>query len=134
LLASSKKCAPVGTYDRPEDLCWLVFFGIPIITAILLIVIHTLMVRNDRPVFILSLSAALSLAATQVIFWMFTYPINAASNNWTTTPKDFEAARQQWEYSHAINAALTFAAFVAFTLCLLATNVRCDDADSRQSD
>jgi len=107
------------------------FFGIPIITAFLLIVIHTFMVRHDRPVFILSLGAALSLAATQVIFWMFTYPINAASNNWTVTPKDFEAARRQWEYSHAINAALTFAAFVAITLSVLATSVRCDDADSR---
>ena len=110
------------------------FFGIPIITALLLIVIHTFMVRNDRSVFILSLSAALCLAATQVIFWMFTYPINAASSNWTVTPKDFEAARRQWEYSHTINAALTFAAFVAITLSVLATSVRCDDPDNRQTD
>jgi hypothetical protein len=47
------------------------------------------MVRNDRPVFKLSLSATLCLAATQVIFWMFTYPINVASNNWTVAPEAF---------------------------------------------
>jgi hypothetical protein len=73
------------------------FFGIPIITALLLTLVHTFMVRNDRPVFKLSLTAALCLAATQVIFWMFTHPINVASNNWTVTPEAFEVARRQWD-------------------------------------
>jgi len=95
------------------------FFGIPIISALLLTLIHTFMVRNDRSAFILSFSAAAFLAVTQVIFWMFTYPINVASNNWTATPEDFEAARRQWEYSHAVNAVLTFVAFVAITLSVL---------------
>src|SRR5262249_23537988 len=53
-----------------------------------------------------SLAAFLCLAATQGIFWMFTYPMNVASNNWTVTPADFEVARRQWEYSHAVNAVL----------------------------
>jgi hypothetical protein len=96
------------------------FFGIPIITALLLTSIHTFMVRNSRPACMLSLSTALCLAATQVVFWKFTYPISAATNNWTATPEDFDAARRQWEYSHAVNAALTFAAFVAITLSVLA--------------
>jgi hypothetical protein len=46
---------------------------------------------------------------------VFTYPVNVASNNWTVTPADFEAARRQWEYSHAITAVLTFVALVAIT-------------------
>ena len=95
------------------------FFGIPIITALLLTLIHTFMVRNDRVAFILSLSAALCLVATQVIFWMFTYPINRATDNWTVLPEAFEAARRQWEYSHAVNAVLTFAAFVFVILSVL---------------
>jgi hypothetical protein len=37
--------------------------------------------------------------------------MNVASNNWTVTPADFEAARRQWEY-----------AFVAITLSVLATS------------
>jgi hypothetical protein len=41
--------------------------------------------------------------------------VNIASNNWTVTPADFEAARRQWEYSHAINAVLTLAALLAVT-------------------
>jgi hypothetical protein len=39
-----------------------------------------------------------------------------ATNNWTITPQDFEAARRQWEYSHAVNAVLTFVALLTITL------------------
>src|SRR5262249_34013988 len=95
------------------------FFGIPIIAALLLTLLHTFMVRNDRPVFKLSLTAALCLAATQLIFWRFTYPINATTNFWTARPEAFEAARRQWEYSHAVNAVLTFVAFAAIALSML---------------
>src|SRR5215471_13950864 len=92
------------------------FFGVAIYAAIVLTLTHTLMVRNDRTTFILSLTALLCLGATQVIFWTFTYPMNVATNNWTITPQDFEAARRQWEYSHAVNAVLTFVALVTITL------------------
>jgi hypothetical protein len=94
-------------------------FGIVIITALLLTLTHTLTVRSDRTACVLSLTAFLCLAATQAIFWMFTYPMNVASSNWTVTPEDFEMARRQWEYSHAVNAVLTFVAFVAITLSVL---------------
>jgi hypothetical protein len=33
--------------------------------------------------------------------------------------EDFEAARRQWEYSHAVNAVVTFVAFMAITLSAL---------------
>jgi len=95
------------------------FFGVAIITATVFTLTHTLMVRAKRTAFLLSLTALLCLGATQVIFWTFTYPMNVATNNWTITPQDFEAARQQWEYSHAVNAVLTFVAFVTTTLSAL---------------
>src|SRR5215469_6830534 len=83
------------------------FFGVAIIAAIVFTLTHTLMVRAKRTAFLLSLTALLCLGATQVIFWTFTCPMNAATNNWTVVPQDFEAARLQWEYSHAVNAVLT---------------------------
>ena len=92
------------------------FFGVAIIAAIVFTLTHTLMVRAKRTAFLLSLTALLCLGATQVIFWTFTYPMNAATNNWTVIPQDFEAARLQWEYSHAVNAVLTFVALVTITL------------------
>jgi len=94
-------------------------FGVTIVAALLLTLLHTFMVRRDRTAFLLSLVAFLCLAATQGIFWAFTYPMNVASNQWTVAPADFEAVRRQWEYSHAVNAALTFAALVAITASTL---------------
>ena len=95
------------------------FFGVAIIAAILFTLTHTLMVRGERAAFFLSLTALLCLGATQVIFWTFTYPMNVVTNNWTINPQDFEAARRQWEYSHAVNAVLTFVALVTITLSTL---------------
>ena len=46
------------------------FFGIAVIAALLITLIHTFMVRSDRTAFFLSLAAFLCLAATQGIFWM----------------------------------------------------------------
>src|SRR5262249_31497067 len=95
------------------------FFGVAIVAAIVFTLTHTLMVRAERPAFLLSLTALLLLGATQLIFWTFTYPMNVATNNWTITPQDFDAVRRQWEYSHAINAVITFVAFVTITLYAL---------------
>ena len=92
------------------------FFGVAIIAAIAFTLTHSLMVRTERTAFLLSLTSLLCLGATQVIFWTFTYPVNVATNNWTITPPDFEAVGRQWEYSHALNAVLTFVALVTITL------------------
>ena len=90
-------------------------FGIVIFAAMLLTLLHAIMRRSERVALLLSLAAFVCLVATQVIFWMFTYPMNVASSNWTVTPDHFETARRQWEYSHAASAVLTFLALVAIT-------------------
>jgi hypothetical protein len=97
-------------------------FGIAIAAALLLTLGHTVMVRADRTASTLSLIALLCLVASQAIFWSFTYPMNVASSNWTVMPENFESARRQWEYSHAVNAIVTFAAFVAITASPLANS------------
>jgi hypothetical protein len=104
-------------------------FGIAIAAALMLTAAHTFMVRDDRAAFTFVLIAFLCLVATQMIFWSFTYPMNVASENWTRMPESFEAARRQWEYSHAASAALTFAALIAITLSALGHHGA--DADAR---
>jgi hypothetical protein len=95
-------------------------FGFAIFPALLITLVHTVMARGDHPAFALSLIAFVSLAATQAVFWTFTYPMNAATANWTVTPANFEAARRQWEYSHVGSAVLTFVALTAITISVLA--------------
>ncbi len=96
-------------------------FGIVIYGALLTTALNAIVVRRQRGPFWLSIGAFLLIAATQFIFWTFTYPANAATNNWTVMPDNFEGWRQQWEYSHAINALLTFLAFVLLALSILET-------------
>ena len=91
-------------------------FGIAIVAALVLTLWHAWLVRSSPRAFKLALAAFACLAATQAIFWTLTYPVNVASANWTSMPADFEAARRQWEYSHAASAILTLAAFLAILL------------------
>ena len=53
-----------------------------------------------RPV----LAALALMLASQALFWSFTFPANAATDNWTTMPGNWAALRLQWEYSHAAGA------------------------------
>jgi len=94
-------------------------FGVVVGVALLATLAHTLLVRADRAAFAWSLGAFVALAATQGLFWAFTYPVNAATAFWTVPPDSFEVARRQWEYSHAASAVLTFAALVAIVLAAL---------------
>jgi len=94
-------------------------FGIVIAIALLATLTNTLLVRADRRAFAWSLAAFVALAATQGAFWAFTYPVNVVTRFWTVSPQLFEAARQQWEYSHAASAVLTLVALIAIVFSSL---------------
>ena len=66
-----------------------------------------------------ALVALLCVAATQAVFWTFTFPVNRATQNWTKAPPHWEALRRRWEYSHAASAALNLVAFGAAVLAAL---------------
>jgi hypothetical protein len=101
-------------------------FGIVIVVATVTTLAQAVLVRADRTAFALALGGLLGLVGTQVVFWLFTYPMNVASQFWTITPEPFEAARRQWEYSHAASAFLTFAALIAITLSGALSSVRAE--------
>jgi len=52
----------------------------------------------------LVLGAIACLVAAQAVFWIFTYPANVATSNWTTVPDNWLTLRTQWEYSHLAGA------------------------------
>ena len=77
-------------------------------------------VRRGRPAASgLALLGATCIAATLVIFFIWTFPANQATNNWTTVPANWETLRRQWEWSHAVNAVTTFVALCSVTLSVL---------------
>ena len=65
--------------------------------------------------------AFLLIAATLAIFFVWTYPANQATQNWTAAPANWTALRAQWEDAHAAGAVLTFAALCLVTASGLAT-------------
>lgn len=95
-------------------------FGAVIFAAIGANLILAVVLRAQRMAAALALVAAVCIVLTLVVFFAWTYPANVATDNWTTMPDNWEDLRRTWEYSHAVNAALTFAALCATTLSVLA--------------
>jgi glucan phosphoethanolaminetransferase (alkaline phosphatase superfamily) len=93
--------------------------GIAVIGALLSTLILTVLVRENPRVFYLTLTATLCIALSLLVFFLFTYPANQETNNWTTLPENWQELRRQWEYSHAVGAGLYFIALTALTLSTL---------------
>ena len=66
-------------------------------------------------------AAGLLITATLALFFVWTYPANQATGNWTSVPDNWEQLRIQWEYSHAASAALTFLALLCAVAAALST-------------
>ena len=58
------------------------------------------------------------------VFFLWTYPANQATGNWTSVPENWEQLRTEWEYSHAANAAITFLALLCSVGALVSTGPR----------
>jgi hypothetical protein len=93
--------------------------GIVVAGALLSTLVLTIMARQERKVFNLTLVALLCLVGTQIVFWTFTYPANQITNNWTVLPENWLEIRKQWEYSHATNAGLNLIALISLILAVL---------------
>jgi hypothetical protein len=79
----------------------------------------TAVLRRRRAPFALPLLASALIIATLAIFFIWTYPANQATANWTDVPATWPQLRAQWEYSHAVNAVLMFLALCGVTLSAL---------------
>jgi hypothetical protein len=89
--------------------------------AMLFDLVFAFMLRGQRQAFVLAVAGCICLAATLAIFFAYTYPANVATQTWTSVPADWEQLRLQWEYSHAVNALLTFASLCLIALASLAS-------------
>jgi hypothetical protein len=63
--------------------------------------------------------AIICLAAAQAIFWIWTFPANVATENWTAIPGNWETLRSQWEYSHLAGAGFQVLAMCALIIAAL---------------
>ncbi len=94
--------------------------GIVVIGALLSTLVLTIMVRSESKIFALTLISFLCILGTQFVFWVFTYPVNQKTNNWTVLPTNWLELRNQWEYSHATSAGLDLIAVITLILSVVA--------------
>lgn len=78
--------------------------GIVLLVQLLALVTAAVLSRRDRPVLVAVVLAIIGLVGAQTVFWIWTFPANAATANWTEIPDVWEPLRDQWEYSHAAGA------------------------------
>jgi hypothetical protein len=94
-------------------------FGIVLAAALLCNGLLSFSLYGRGAAFVLAVVATVAMATTFVVFFAWTYPANVATQNWTTIPADWSRLRDQWEYSHAVNAVVTFCAFCCVTFAAL---------------
>jgi hypothetical protein len=75
--------------------------------------------QHARVQFYLMLAASACIVLSLFVFFVFTYPANKQTANWTVLPENWEVLRRQWEFSHAVGAVLYFVALNLLTLSLL---------------
>jgi hypothetical protein len=82
------------------------FLGICEFGAIILSIIWTIQEQRHMRWFGWLFTATSLLVVSMAIFFLYTFPANQATANWTKLPGHWEALRKQWEYSHAVRAGL----------------------------
>ncbi|MYZ50415.1 DUF1772 domain-containing protein [Propylenella binzhouense] len=105
-------------------------FGIVLFAALAADLALVLLSRRSRRIFRAAIVALAAECASLAIFFLWTFPANRATANWTEVPADWEALRRQWEYSHAAAAIVTFAGFCALVLAALRQGGERRDASS----
>ena len=95
------------------------WIGMAEIAAILLILVWTITDRNDKHIFPWLLTALLCFTVSLAIFFIYTFPANQATANWTELPQNWQHLRNNWEYSHAVRAALNLLGFSFLIVVLL---------------
>jgi hypothetical protein len=91
-----------------------------LIVEVVSIITVVAMSRQQPYVFWPAVAAFGCLVAAQALFWIFTYPANVATENWTVIPANWGELRHRWEYSHAAGAAFQLLALCCLIFAVLA--------------
>lgn len=98
------------------------WFIIPIIAAIVLNgALFASERRRNRASARSALISALLIIASLGVFFVWVFPANQATVNWTQVPDNWQELRRQWEYGHAASALIVFAALLATGRAILAS-------------
>jgi hypothetical protein len=69
--------------------------------------------RRDPAAARAALVSFVLIALSLVVFFLWVFPGNRATANWTDAPENWQAWRRNWEYGHAAGFILVFGALIA---------------------
>jgi hypothetical protein len=92
------------------------WFGVVIFLALASTIALALRARPDGALTRAAIASAVCIVLALVVFFSFTFPANQATENWTATPDNWSTLRRQWEYAHAGEALLYFAALAVLVV------------------
>jgi hypothetical protein len=85
---------------------WAYSSSILIGISFLSTVILAILAKDHDVVLRFALGAAFCIGMSLMVFFVFTFPANQITENWTVQPEYWKDLRVQWEYSHVFNALL----------------------------
>lgn len=94
-------------------------FAAVLVLQVIALLSAAFLARQDRRLLAPILLAILLVAASQALFWTYTFPANRATSNWSAQPDNWETLRLHWEYSHLASAALQFVAVTCLIVAAL---------------
>lgn len=98
---------------------WALFGG-PIIAAILANGSLALAERRRDPTAALwAGAAALLVLSSLLVFFVWVFPANQETADWTRKPESWEVLRRHWEWGHAASALIVFGAFLATAMAVI---------------
>jgi hypothetical protein len=95
------------------------WFAVIDIAAIVMAGALAFMLRGGGAAFWFGAGACALQVVAMIVFFLFVFPGNQATQNWTSLPDNWQALRTSWEYGHGASGIITFFAFVAIVLAVL---------------
>jgi hypothetical protein len=90
------------------------WFSVPIFGAIIAnLALSAVEWRRGKSSASYALVASSLIIVSLVVFFTWVFPGNQATANWTQMPAHWQDLRRSWEYGHAANALILFAALLA---------------------
>ncbi|OGA30135.1 MAG: hypothetical protein A3I01_02965 [Betaproteobacteria bacterium RIFCSPLOWO2_02_FULL_65_24] len=90
--------------------------GLLVVAALLSTLVLAIALRRQPRALAFATLAFVSIVGAQVVFWVFIFPVNQETGNWTLLSELWMEHRRRWEYSHAVAAALHLFALVCVVL------------------
>ena len=87
------------------------WFAVPIFLAVAANLLLAVRLRHrDRVASRAAAAAGALIGISVVVFFVWVFPANQATHNWTAPSQGWERLRPAWEYGHAFNGAILLAA------------------------